>query len=174
MNDNTIQSIVASAELDEQLTDIANKVIVENDVTKAKELVDLFNWNMSKKNVARVLKLNELFDDVTDQMALRIRNRPDQYSHSDLIDYMKAIQGAIDTSNKNLATIETPPTIVHQNNTQINVNVIDNFDRDSRERVLAAIQKTLQMASQPVAQPVIEVEAEVTNTEEKGDTPDEQ
>lgn len=162
---------VSTTEIDTQLSDIANKVMIETDANKTKDLVDLFNWNISKKNVARVLKLNELFDDVTDQMAVRIKTRPDQYSHSDLIDYMKAIQGAIDTSSKNLTAVETPPTIVHQNNTQINVNVIDNFDRDSRERILAAIQATLSTAAKPAQEPI---EVEITPIEEKGDTPNEQ
>lgn len=158
--------------LDNSLADIANQVIAETDVTKTKDLVDLFNWNLSKKNVARVLKLNELFDDVTDQMAMRIKNKPDQYSHSELIDYMKAIQGAIDTSNKNLSAVETPPTIVQQNNTQINVNVIDKFDRDSRERILSAIQKTLLTASQPLPEPVEHVIQ--SNENDIGEVSDEQ
>jgi hypothetical protein len=77
---------------------------------------------------------------------------------------MKAVQGAIDTSTKNLSQVEEPPTIVHQTNTQINVNVVDTFDRDSKDRILAAIQATLKAAQQP--QPVqqepdvIEVTAE--------------
>ena len=88
---------------------------------------------------------------------------------------MKAVQGAIDTSAKNLSHVEDPPTIVHQNNTQINVNVVDTFDRDSKDRILAAIEATLKAAQQPqpknVKPEVIEVtpesyqETEVVETE---------
>jgi Zn-dependent M16 (insulinase) family peptidase len=93
-------------------------------------------------------------------MVARFKTKADQFSNSDLLDYMKAVQGAIDTSSKNLSQIEEPPTIVQQNNTQINVNVVDSFDRDARERILAAIQATLKTAQQPIV-----VDAE--STEEK-------
>ena len=59
---------------------------------------------------------------------------------------MKVLQGAIDTTTKNINQTEEPPTIV--NNTQINVNVVDGFDRDAKERILAAIQATLKTAQQ--------------------------
>ena len=160
--------------LDNNLAEIANQVINETDLNKTKDLVELFNWNISKKNVARVLKLNELYDEVTDQMALRLKSRPDQYSHSDLIDYMKAVQGAIDTSSKNLSAVEAPPTIVQQHNTQINVNVIDKFDRDSRERILDAIQKTLLSAAKTTNESVPEEPIVYINDENAGEIKDEQ
>ena len=103
---------------------------------------------MSKKNVSRILKLNSLLDDVSDQMVLRFQKRADQFTNSDLLDYMKVIQGAIDTSSKSLNQVEEPPMIVQQTNTQINVNVMDGFDRESKERILAAIQATLQAKPQ--------------------------
>ena len=120
-------------------------------------------------------QLPEYPDEVTDQMVLRFKTKADQFSNSDLLDYMKAVQGAIDTSAKNLSQVEDPPTIVHQNNTQINVNVVDTFDRDSKDRILAAIEATLKAAQQPqpknVEPEVIEVtpesyqETEVVETE---------
>ena len=134
--------------LEGSIKDIAQQVIHEQDVEKTKDLVSMFNWNMSKKNVARLLKLNSLFDAVSDQMIERFSKKPDQFSNSDLIDYMKAVQGAIDTSSKNLALTEEPPVIV-QNNTQINVNMSEPFSRDSRARIAEAVQAILSKASQP-------------------------
>lgn len=169
------KALVDTSSIDTEITGLASQVLAESDPEKAKQLIALFNWNISKKNTARILKMNDLYDEVTDQMVLRFKTKADQFSNSDLLDYMKAVQGAIDTSTKNLSQVEEPPTIVHQNNTQINVNVVDTFDRDSKDRILAAIQATLKAAQQPQpenAEPeVIEVtpesyqETEVVETE---------
>ena len=169
------KALVDTSSIDTEITGLASQVLAESDPEKAKQLIALFNWNISKKNTARILKMNDLYDEVTDQMVLRFKTKADQFSNSDLLDYMKAVQGAIDTSAKNLSQVEEPPTIVHQNNTQINVNVVDTFDRDSKDRILAAIQATLKAAQQPqpknVEPEVIEVtpetyqETEVIETE---------
>ena len=158
------KALVDTSSIDTEITGLASQVLAESDPEKAKQLIALFNWNISKKNTARILKMNDLYDEVTDQMVLRFKTKADQFSNSDLLDYMKAVQGAIDTSAKNLSQVEEPPTIVHQNNTQINVNVVDTFDRDSKDRILAAIQATLKAAQQPqpknVEPEVIEVTPE--------------
>ena len=162
-----VKSVIDTSSLDAQITSVTEQVIKEENPEKAKELIDLFNWQISKKNVSRILKLNELYDDVTDQMVTRFKTKPDQFTNSDLIDYMKAVQGAIDTSAKNLEQVKETPVIV-QNNTQINVNMGDKFDRDAKERILAAIQATISNANNPPIEveattedsPVIEVEAE--------------
>lgn len=130
-----------------EIKNITNQALEETDINKTNDLIALFNWNMSKKNLARVMKLDSLFDSITDQIATRVETKPDQFSNDDLLNYMKTIQNAIDASSKIVANIEEPPNII-QNNTQINVNVVDTFDRDSRERILAAVQATLQAASQ--------------------------
>ena len=158
------KELVDTSSIDTEITGLASQVLEESDPEKAKQLIALFNWNISKKNTARILKMNDLYDEVTDQMVLRFKTKADQFSNSDLLDYMKAVQLAIDTSTKNLSQVEEPPTIVHQTNTQINVNVVDTFDRDSKDRILAAIQATLKAAQQPrqknVEPEVIEVTPE--------------
>ena len=161
MSNEETHLIVNTSQVDTAITDVANQVLAESDPDKAKNLISLFNWNMSKKNVARILKLNELYDNVTDHMVTRLATKSDQFTNSDLLDYMKVIQGAIDTSTKNLTQTEEPPVIV-QNNTQVNINMSDQFDREAKERILAAIQATLQSAQQSVQEnnePII-VEAE--------------
>lgn len=158
------KALVDTSSIDTEITGLATQVLEESDPEKAKQLIALFNWNISKKNTARILKMNDLYDEVTDQMVLRFKTKADQFSNSDLLDYMKAVQGAIDTSTKNLSQVEEPPTIVHQTNTQINVNVVDTFDRDSKDRILAAIQATLKAAQQPA--PVVVEPIEVTEVVE--------
>ena len=127
--------------------ELALEIQSEHDISKSQDLIELFNWNLSKKQISRVAKLDELFDDVTDQMILRFRHKPDQFSNDDLLNYMKTIQGAMDTNSKQINDLPEAPKIV-QNNTQINLNVGESFDRESRARILAAIQATLKAAEE--------------------------
>ena len=103
-------------------------------------------------------------------MALRISTRADQFSNADLIDYMKAIQGAIDTSTKTLNQVEEPPVIVQQqNNTQINVNVNDSFDRESKERILAVVQEAIRNAK-AVTDKTVETQVDFVEVDDKNST----
>ena len=136
--------------VDSTIRELVSDIMDEQDPNKTKDLVELFNWNISKKNVARIEKLNNLYDSITDQMIERVDKRADQFSNSDLLDYVKTIQTAIDTNTKNLSQIQEPPLIVNQTNTQINVNLADQFDKEAKQRILAAVQATLQQAVNPV------------------------
>ena len=169
MNTENNLPTIDTTNIDEKVTSLVNEVLEEPDVSKTKDLISLFNWNMSKKNMLRILKLNTLYDDVTDQMIKRFAYKPDQFSNDDLINYMKTVQGAITSSSKMVEEMEEPAPAIIQNNTQINVNVGESFSRESRERILAAIQATLQ-AAQTVENPV-----ETTDYEDKteGDTSNE-
>ena len=167
MSEEVKKELVDTSSIDKSISDLSQQIMAETDPDKAKQLIGLFNWNISKKQTSRLLKLNELYDDVTDHMVTRFKTKSDQFSNSDVLDYMKAVQGAIDTSTKNLAQIEDPPTIV-QNNTQINVNVVDGFDRDAKLRIFEAIQATLKNAEQSTSTPeeeLIEIKAEEMSSE---------
>lgn len=165
---NEENSIIPLDEVNKTIGDVASQVLSENNPEEAKKLISLFNWNMSKKNVARIVKLNELYDSVTEHMSTRLATKSDQFTNSDLLDYMKAIQGAIDTSSKNLTQAEEPPVIV-QNNTQVNINMNDQFDREAKERILAAIQATLAAAQQQSSQDITEEPPEIINEETSND-----
>lgn len=150
-NDTKLPCNSADTKIDSLMKDI----LEEQDPNKTKDLVDLFNWHMSKKNVVRIQKLNNLYDSITDQMVERVDKRADQFSNSDLLDYVKTIQSAIDINTKNLSNVQEPPMIVHQNNTQINVNLADSFDSEAKARILAAVQATLQQATKPAEDNIV-------------------
>lgn len=144
-----VDTELSVAPIDAKIDSLVTDILDEQDPNKTKDLVDLFNWNISKKNVARIQKLNTLYDSITDQMTERVTKRADQFSNSDLLDYVKTIQSAIDVNTKNLSQVQEPPLIVQNNNTQINVNVVDALSKDSKERILRAVQATLEQAKQP-------------------------
>ena len=146
MMDENKSVVPSTAELDSKIIGIANELLTSDDVDKSKDQLDLFNWYLSKKNISRLIKLNDLYDSVTDQMVVRFNTKSDQFTNSDLLDYVKTLQTSIATSEKNLDTIQQPPTIVQQTNTQVNINVVDTFDRDAKARILAAVQATLSQA----------------------------
>lgn len=165
-SESTNTSVVDSSKLDAQIVDTANKILNGDSPESTKDLVSLFNWEMSRKNVTRILKLNGLLDNVTDQMAIRLEHRADQFSNDDLLDYMKTLQGAVDSSYKQLNQVEEPPMIVQQTNTQINVNLNDVFDRDSKQRILDAVNAMIEASKKP-NDTIIEVPTEDTNEEQE-------
>ena len=139
--------IIDTDNLDTELVDITNKVIASTSSSDDKQLLDIFNRSISKKNVVRLYKLNTLLDHVTDQMLTRFETRSDQFSNDDLINYMKVISSNIESSKKNSDELPQIPIISNTNNTQINVTVNDQqFSRESRARILAAVQATLKAA----------------------------
>ena len=148
--------------VDVKLNNLIEDIMEEEDPNKTKDLVNLFNWHMSKKNILRINKLNDLYDSITDQMVERVDKRADQFSNSDLLDYVKTIQSAIDINTKNLSSVQEAPLIFNQNNTQINVNVADSFDSEAKARILAAVQATLEQANKPI----IEQDDIITEIEE--------
>lgn len=162
------QDITVVNPVDGAIKEIVSGIMQEQDPKKTKDLVDLFNWNISKKNVARIEKLNNLYDAITDQMTERVTKRADQFSNGDLLDYVKTIQSAIDTNTKNLSQVDEPPLILQQHNTQINVNLADTFSREAKERILAAVQATLKEAATPVEATAINIDDSAVLAEEEG------
>ena len=151
--------------LDQQTKDIAQKILDEQDVTKVKDLTALFNLNSQKRNVMRVIKMNALLDRVTDQVVERFEKTPDNFSNEDLIKYMQVTENAIDKANKNLNLVEETPPIQYLQNNQVNINIVDTLDRDSRDRVLDYVNSVLK-GSVPVVEEFTEVEEEEVKTDE--------
>jgi hypothetical protein len=153
--------------LDCQTREIAQRILDEQDVDKVKDLTTLFNLNSQKRNVMRVIKMNELLDRVTDQVIERFEKTPHNFSNEDLIKYMQVTEHAIDRASKNLNLVEeTPPIQLLQQN-QVNINIENRLDRDSREKILDVVRAVLAGSVQKADS------IEVTNIEEdKGDLND--
>lgn len=133
--------IINTIELDKNTNQLAQQIIDETDISKVKDLTALFNLNQAKKNAVRVLKLNSLLDNVSDKMIERFEKYPDNFSNKDLLDYMQVTQSAIDRANKYLGTVDETPAI--QMNQQININIGQQFDRESRGKIAHAVNSML-------------------------------
>lgn len=134
---------ISTKSLDEKTTQIAQNIINEEDVDTIKDLTHLFNLNQAKKNVLRVMKLNGLLDTVSDKIIERFEKYPDNFSSADLLNYLQVTQNAIDKANKNLSLVEETPIIQVNHNNQVNVNIVDSYDRESKERVMEFIKSVL-------------------------------
>ena len=142
--------------LDNQTKQIAQEILDEQDIEKVKDLTNLFNLNAQKRNVMRVIKMNDLLDKVTDQVIELFEKRPDNFSNEDLIKYMQVTENAIDRANKHLNLVEETPAIQAIQNNQVNININSELDRDGRERVMEAVRAILSKAATPEPE-VIEV-----------------
>lgn len=150
MKKNDLQT--TSNSLDEKNEKLAQKILNASTLDETKDLTALFNLNIQKRNVLRVLKMNNLLDKVTEQIIERFEKAPNNFTNEDLLKYMQVTENAIDRANKNLNQIEETPAIQLMQNNQVNIN-IDNssIDRESRIRITETVQKilnNLQQASQ--------------------------
>lgn len=116
--------------------DIVEKIIDETDLEKVKDLTHLFNINIAKKNAIRVLTIDNLIDKVTNQIEARFEKYPDNFSNTELLNYLQVLQSSVDKANKNLTLVDESPAIqLTQNN--VNVNILDSMSRESKEKIAA-------------------------------------
>ena len=137
--------------LDDNIDQIAKDLIVENDSDKSNDLINLFNWNISKKNALRIIKLNQLYDGITDQMIERFARRKGEFSNQDLLNYLNSVEASLEKQQKNMQTTEQIAPVQIQNNTQVNVNIMDSFDTESKQRITDAIKSILKQAGKKSA-----------------------
>ena len=155
------QTKLSAQSLDNKNEDIAQQIIDAKTVEETRDLTALFNLNAQKRNVLRVLKMNNLLDKVTDQMIERF----EKYTNDDLLKYMQAAESAIDRASKNLNLVEETPQIqlLQQNN--VNISIDNGLSRDSRQRVIETVQALLNKSKSPNSVEVIDVQE---NDKEQG------
>lgn len=74
------QNKLSTQSLDSKNENIAQQIIDASTVEETRDLTALFNLNAQKRNVLRVLKMNNLLDKVTDQMIERFEKNPNLYT----------------------------------------------------------------------------------------------
>ena len=138
--------------------ELEQKLIQETDIDELKNVINLFNLNIKKKDILRTNKLSNLQDLVTEQMGERLEKNAGAFSNKDLIDYFKIIQESINKADNSLNGVDTPAIQLNQ---QFNLNVDnkkDELDKDSRDRVADAVNAILAKMKQPQQGEVVEVE----------------
>lgn len=128
--------------LNDESKALIEQIIAETDEQKVRDLTYLFNANQNKKTMARVNKLSDLLDTITDQALERFTARPDEISNKELFDGLKTVQDLIERGQKQVAGAgETPLIQINQQNNEVNVGgaSASTLNRDSRERVKSAV-----------------------------------
>lgn len=129
--------------LDSDTSKVINKIIKEKDPTELKNLTQLFALTQAKKNILRSSTLNNIIDKTTEEMLARIEKHPEEFSHTDLINYLQAAQGAIDKANKLKEDLSTIQPIYNQQNNQVNIIAGSELSRESKENVIDFFKKLL-------------------------------
>lgn len=142
-NNDKITDLSVPKEVKQADIDLITQIVGESDTEKLKDLTNLFNAFQVKRNILRVNALNDVQDRLVQQMRDRLDKFPDNFSNGDIALWAKTVQSALDSTQGKIKEVESMPTIVHQNNTQVNINVEDSLNRESRERILNALQLIL-------------------------------
>lgn len=165
------KDIVDLIPLDDETSKVAGQIIKEKNIDEVQRLVHLFNLNQQKKNVIRILKLNSLLDKVSDNMLTRFEKRPDEFSNSDLLNYMNVVQSSIEKANKSLNLVEeTPPIQLNQVNINVPTEVLSKESRDKVTEAVKSIMKKLQIEEDKSPELIIENSEEehsILNKEEE-------
>lgn len=136
--------------LNQESLELINQIIAETDEQRSRELTHLFNTNQNKKTMVRVNKLSDLLDTITDQALARFTARPDEISNKELFDGLKVVQDLIERGQKQVSGAgETPLIQFNQQNNEVNLGeTTGTLNRDSRERVKAAVMGLLNSLTQ--------------------------
>lgn len=126
--------------LETPISELEDKLLNEYNSDEVKNIIDIFNLNLKKKNVIRTAKLSELQDKISDQMEQRIEKNADAFSNKDLLDYFRTIQETVNKSDTS-SEVKIPVQINQQ---QINLNMQNELNRESKEKVIAAIRSILE------------------------------
>lgn len=162
----------STLKLNEESQALIAQIISESDEQKVRDLTQLFNANQNKKTMARVNKLSDLLDTITDQALARFTSRPDEISNKELFDGLKVVQDLIERGQKQVSGAgETPLIQVNQQTNEVNIGGNpSSLNRDSRERVKSAVLSLLSSitTAPPVEEPtdIIEVKAEEIESED--------
>lgn len=143
-----------------QLEELKDKISNETDIEQLKQVVNLFNLNIKKKEILRKGVISELQDKAIDQISERITKHGHEFSNKDLLDYTKTFKDLLD---KNDSLDEDSITSIQFNPTQININVEDNeLNSESRQKVADAVKAILKRTQN---ENVVDVEVKTTNEE---------
>ena len=131
--------------LNKEALQIIDKVIIEQDPAKTKDLTYLFNANQNKKAMIRINKLGELLDTMADQALTRFTKKPDEISNQELLQGMKVVQDIIDKGQKQISGVSEVPLIqINQQNNELNIGDGQTaLSKESRDKVKNAVMSLL-------------------------------
>jgi hypothetical protein len=133
--------------IDKSTNTIVDNIMDSDDPEDIKQLISSFNLNQSKKNILRILKLNNLLDLVTEETLKRYQKHPDEISNKELMDCMTIVSEQIAQSQSIVNSVTAIPAIqINQQKNEVNVNVSPTLTKDERENVINAVMQIIKKA----------------------------
>lgn len=123
--------------------DIEKQLLEEEDLDTLNDVISLFNISLKKKNLVRSSKLSEVQDKIVNQIAARVDDRPDNFSNEDLLKYYKTIQDTLSKTDISLDDMKVPTIQLNQ---QINIDNGNEFNRESRKKIIDTVNQILELA----------------------------
>lgn len=158
---------VKEQDLKKETLDIASKIVDTQEPDKLEDLTKLFEVNQSKKNVLRIIKLNDLLDTVNDVALDRVEHG--LVSGNDLTSMMRTVNDSIKNSQDYITQISSKPMIqINNQHNEIKISGNDGLNQESKDKVINAVTEILasiqkdeknKVASKP-PQDVIDVKSE--------------
>lgn len=139
--------------------DIEEYILTEENMDDLNDIVNLFNLSLKKRNLIRSSKLSEVQDKVVEQIATRVSESPNEFSNEDLLKYYKTIQDTLSRTDTHFEDLKVPTIQLNQ---QINITKNEEFDRDSRKKIVDTVNQILNLAKETSQniEDVIEVSGE--------------
>ncbi len=161
-SDSGALTLVNAGDLNQESLTLINQIIAEKDIEKTKDLTHLFNINQNKKTMIRIDKLSGLQDNLVDQFARRIAERPDEISNKELMDGIKIVQDIIERGQKQVEGVNQTPLIqFNQQNNSVNIGDGDGpvLSKESRDKVKNVVLSLLNGLNKPApAEEIIETQ----------------
>lgn len=144
------QTNLIEQNIDTEAKNILDKISQQSLINKEQDidfdnLIKIFNANQLKKTMQRILKSNELLDKVTEQVANRLANSTDDFTNTDLLNYMKVFQDSINNSQKTLTNqseqLSKPLIQINQQN----INNTMEVSKESQEKIVTVVEELLKV-----------------------------
>ena len=128
------------------IEELREQLMTETDSNNIKEITNILNAHIQKKNMVRKTQLLELEDKIQSQMEKRITEKGDCFSHKDLLDYFKVVD---DTVNKIDSSEDAIVPQIKVTNQQLNINLDKpTMSREEKTQVVDAVKAILERVQQ--------------------------
>ena len=125
-------------------SELEDRLLNETDLNELNRIIEIFNLNIKRKDIVRANKLSDLQDLISNQIQKRVEARPDEFSNADLLNYFKVLQETLNKSNTSVDVTKVPSIQINQqNNVNVDIDGGSKLTKDSRDRVMDAVQSII-------------------------------
>ena len=134
---------LAKVVLSKNSEELQSDIVQEQNPDKLKDLTHMFNLVQAKKNVLRASQLDALYDKLLVEAQRRLANGEFR-DNDDFMNAWKMIEGALNRAEAKVNLVDETPaiTLLQQNNT-VNVGSPEALTKESRDRILKAVQSLM-------------------------------